>query len=803
MRSTGTVERMGSKPGEPRSLADDLRARTDDELAALLRARPDLSAPVPVDISQLASRAATRASVVRALDRLDRFTLQVVDALLLQPGPAGVADVQSLLGAAADDVAAALTTLRAQALTWGTQAAHQLVRVVHEIVGPNPAGLGPPAAQTLRAMSPRRSAAVAANLGLPTNGDHAANAAAITEHLTDQATVAALVADLSEPAQAALRTLAAGPPTGRVDNAARDIDGDARTPVDELLSHGLIVPVDDESVTLPREIALAVRGGAIHPNSRYTAPEPVTEQRDAQLVDRTAGAAAFDIVRKIESLLSEWSEHPPPVLRTGGLGVRELRRLPGLLNTDTADAALIADLAFAAGLVAPSSDVDQVWLPTPAYDAWLRDDVSERWASLAHTWLTTSRVAGLVGSRDDRDRPIQALGGELDRPLAAETRKITLASLADLPPGSTATSDSVLDVVRWKRPRRGGRLRDDLVRWTLRESELLGVTAMGALASFARPLLDGRTSDKAVAAATEAVQASLPEPLGHILVQADLTAIAPGPLRSDLARDLHLLSDVESRGGASVHRFTADSLRRALDHGWTTTNIHEFLAGVSRTPVPQPLAYLVDDVGRKHGQIRVGAAASFVRCDDPSTLAEIVSRPQASSLGLRRLAPTVLVSSEDGHTLLDQLRAMGFAPSAEAADGSVVVARPEARRAPERPAPQPLLTDRPAPDETLLGATVRAVRAGERAAANRPDRARTDRPRESDAASTLVELRNAIADGSTLWIDYLDHHGIANELVVDPVRLEGGWLTAFDHRHSEVRSFAVHRISGVAAMTAT
>src|SRR5829696_6073094 len=34
----------------PRTFADDLRARSDDQLAALLRARPDLVTPVPVDI---------------------------------------------------------------------------------------------------------------------------------------------------------------------------------------------------------------------------------------------------------------------------------------------------------------------------------------------------------------------------------------------------------------------------------------------------------------------------------------------------------------------------------------------------------------------------------------------------------------------------------------------------------------------------------------------------------------------------------------------------------------------------------
>ena len=63
---------------------------TTRSLAALLRARPDLLTPVPTDLTQLATRAGTRASVVRALERLDRFALQTAEALAVAPGPGAV-----------------------------------------------------------------------------------------------------------------------------------------------------------------------------------------------------------------------------------------------------------------------------------------------------------------------------------------------------------------------------------------------------------------------------------------------------------------------------------------------------------------------------------------------------------------------------------------------------------------------------------------------------------------------------------------------------------------------------------------
>jgi hypothetical protein len=791
----------GNGSPAPRSLADDLRARSDAELADLLRARPDLVTPIPVDIAQLASRATTRSSVVRALDRLDRFTLQVVDALAVLPEPTTPAAVRTQIGSSATAVDDALAQLRTKALMWGGNRALRLVRAAQEAVGPYPAGLGPPTSQALMNHPPARLAQIAEDLGLEPKGNPTSDAEVIADAVVTR--IEALLVEVGDEAVTALRTLATGPPTGRVADARREVDtATARTPVDRLLARGLLIPTDDDMVVLPREVALHLRGGVIHADVSTQAPAPSATRREKTTVDRTAGAGALDTVRRVETLLDAWQANPPPVLRTGGLGVRDLRRLPDLLDLDESGAAMLADLSYATGLLAASSDLEEVWLPTPAADAWRRLDVARRWVGLVTTWLTTSRTAGLVGTRDERDRPVPPLGRDLDRPLAPEVRRLVLDALAGLAPGEAPEPDGVREAVRWARPRRGGRLRDEIVRWTLREAETLGVTGLGALASHVRPLLDGRPVEAAAKAAAAALDAVLPEPLDHILIQADLTAVAPGPLKPDLARELAQLSDVESRGGATVHRFTTASIRRALDIGRTAAELHAFLAQVSRTPVPQPLTYLVDDVARQHGLLRVGSASAFVRCDDESILAQILADPVAGALGLRRLAPTILASPLDATTLLERLRQMGFTPTPEASDGTLVLARADTRRAPSRPAPEPLLADRPPPGEATLTAAVRALRAGDRSAAGRPIDAAPGRLGRSVSAQTLADLRKALEGGETVWIGYVDHHGATSERVVDPVRLEGGWLAAFDHRSGEVRSFAVHRISGVAPVDA-
>jgi predicted DNA-binding transcriptional regulator YafY len=70
----------------------------------------------------------------------------------------------------------------------------------------------------------------------------------------------------------------------------------------------------------------------------------------------------------------------------------------------------------------------------------------------------------------------------------------------------------------------------------------------------------------------------------------------------------------------------------------------------------------------------------------------------------------------------------------------------------------------------------------------------------STTAETLAALRTAVDTGDPLCIGYVDTHGGVSERVIDPVRLAGGYLTAFDHRMDEMHTFAVHRITGVATL---
>ncbi|WP_092529681.1 helicase-associated domain-containing protein [Amycolatopsis arida] len=747
------------------SLADWLRTASDEALATLLHARRDLATPPPADSTVLATRAGTPGSIARACEPLDTVTLAVLESLLVagadaEPVPAGA--VAELVGVDQAAARAALDTLRSRALVWGDDDALSVPPGAREVFGPFPAGLGAPGRDLAGADVP------------------------------------ALLAELDPDERALLDKLAAGPPIGRTRDASdvADIpnspDTDAPSPVRRLLACGLLLRRDDQTVELPREVGLALRGGHAFPPAVRREPPLPTHPHQQSTVDAAAAGEAMEFLRRTESLLRMWSAQPPPVLKSGGLGVREVRRLAKELEVTEDHAVLLVELAAGAGLVADSQETSPEWVPTTLTDSWLASAPAQRWVTLARAWLDLPRLPGLAGARDPRDKPLAPLADDLRRPLAPAGRRRVLRALADLDPGTGVRGvEELVAVLAWRAPRRGGRLRDDVVRWTMAEGAALGAVALGAASSATRALLaDDRPG------AVEAMIDALPAPVDHVLVQADLTVVAPGPLEPGLAAEVAAVADVESAGHATVYRVTETSVRRALDGGRTADELHELFRTRSATPVPQSLSYLIDDVARRHGRLRGGAAGSFLRCDDEVLLAEVLANPAAAELDLRRIAPTVLVSPYPLAEVLDGLRAAGFAPAAEGPDGQVVDLRPSGRRIPPRARSRarPVVAGQRPIGEEQLAAVLTHLRAGDRAArARRGATARLPAGGGPDTSATLALLSEATREQREVWIGFVDAHGTASQRIVTPVRVGGGVLESTDNER-----YPLHRITSAA-----
>jgi hypothetical protein len=787
--------------GVPHSLTDWLRRSSDPELIALFRRRPDLALPAPVDLATLASRASVRSSIARALDSLDAFTLRVAEVVAILGAGTSSTAVQAWFNEAhRPTVSVALARLRDWLLVWGEDDDLHPVGTVREVIGPYPAGLGRSAEDLFGAVNDIALIALLRRLGLPpTTQPTSGNAAAaeVLRRLDD------LIAGSDESERTILDRLAAGPPIGALRNATGSGGTGPLSPARSLVERGLLIPIDRDTVELPREVALRLRtqpAGDVGPQPG----EIVASERGTAVIDGGGATEVLEIVRLTEMLLNAIAQDPPVQLRAGGLGVRDLRRLSRTIDVSEQVTALLLEVAFEAGLLSSSTHVDPSYLPTTEFDTWQRRSTSQRWVQLATAWLAMTRLPSLIGERDERDKTIAALSADVERHSAPTLRLQLLRTLAEVPPGQAPSApDDVLARLAWQAPRRASANRA-LAGSMLAEAATLGVTGYGAITGYSRALLDAAETgaEQAESNAADSLAAALPEAVDEFLLQPDLTAVVPGPPTPDLQRELGLAAELESTGGASVYRISPISLRRALDAGRSGTDLAQFFAARSRTPIPQALQYLINDVATQHGRLRTGAATSYLRCDDEGLLDRVMAEPALNSLDLQRIAPTVLISSSGISVVLERLRSAGFAPAAESSDGALVSLAADAPRVPARQHSRLARVRSAAIPDAQLSEVVTRLRASERLAAAMTQSTNrvTQQVPGVTSASILELLRSAIRGERTIALGYVDDTGTPSQRVLQPISLGGGMVRGHDPEDPRLRSYPLQRITTVSVL---
>jgi hypothetical protein len=716
-----------------------LSALPDADLVRLLERRPDLLAgPAPASFPELAGRAGSPASLAAALRTLDLGALRLAELLAVVGLPTTVDALGEAAGPGLDArrLRAGLGALAELGIALPGR--DGVIAGPPRLAAPfgRPGGLGPPVAELAKVgVSAEQLQRVLANLVVPPPAGGEAQGGGVAERAPAsgagrtagkpdlvRAVSAALadpqvVARALEPAGADVRRLldealaAPGPITVMGVGYGRFAGYPDAEPASWLLARGLLLPVTYNQFVVPREAALGLRGGLVFPE--WPAP-PVAEPLDP-VPDglALAAAAAARAVVAAEGICTRLDREPLVLVRAGTVAVRDLRRLAGELDLADDELALLVDLLVEAGVLAVGGPFGQRSLGLrPEADAWLAGPRARRWADLAVAWRAADLALedhlaarhGPGGSGGPRGGPPVGRapeGADRPRPLAgrrlaaaAARRRGLMEALANLPPGEprggapvdwlrAVAPDDLAALLAWRQPlvwptpprseRPGPRV---AVRAVLDAAGFLGLTALGDQRAQA-----GLAAEEWVAGADAALLATaaaplLPDGTDRFLVAGDLTVVAPRGLAPAVEARLAALADRETAGGTATWRIHEASLRRAFDEGRSADEVVDFLRTHSDTPLPQALEYLVADAARRHGRLRVGGAATYLR-GDPALVAGAVRSTAGRRLGLRELAPGVAVTARPQRELLAALRKAGEAPLAEEPDGRP---RPETPR---------------------------------------------------------------------------------------------------------------------------
>ncbi|WP_342003838.1 helicase-associated domain-containing protein [Corynebacterium bovis] len=576
----------------------------------------------------------------------------------------------------------------------------------------------------------------------------------------------ALVADLPTRQRRLLDTLHASGGIGRSSSL-----GDPDSPLSGLLRAGVLDRVDDDTARLSGRVSAVVGGTLVsEPGGDLRPPHPADPdpRRDAASV-----AAAVETLRRLVDLLTDLGRSPLSPLAAGGVGPRELtkvaRRLDVTVDEVAEDVALCRHAGFIACDHPTPAPVDDhggpYWAVTARGAEFLDAPLDLRWAMLLRGWTTSPHAPWLADLRGAR-----LLQPELDDAAVAGLRRLVPDLLA------TAPADTPAATVWRLRPAQAAVTRPGDLDAVLAEADRLGLPGAAAAAVAA-------TDDVGDLAA--ALREILPPPVTSLIIQADHTILAPGPLTPEAETWLRRIADRESSGMASVWRVTPESLARAVRAGDTAADIEGFLSSYTRE-IPQALRYMITDTARAAATATVGTASSYIVGPDAATVDGVVATAATVSpaLPLRRLAPTVLVSPLQVSAVVEALESAGVRLTLEDG-GARVTTGPAPSRVPDPPSPVP-------DGRAEAAAAVEAFRRARVAAPVDGDLRSVREPREVMAA-----LREAYVAGHRVRLAYVDATGSATRDWVSVVTMTPSSIVAVSETGGGSLSVQPHRIASV------
>jgi len=589
-----------------------------------------------------------------------------------------------------------------------------------------------------------------------------------------------------------------------------------------------------DEAELPSEVHLALAPASFRAPFHPEPPPMALTDTVAEQTERTSAAAAIQFLGTAMATLEAIARDGIALLQGGGVGSRELNRYAKTIGTDVATIRLTITLAARLNLL---DQRDARHLDTaPEFQTWRRLPPAQRVVDLVLAWMSPGAAATLERDADGHYLPALSDAGVR---AGIPTGYVLARMLADLPGRAACSADEVAARLTWGMPAIGGPAGALACIW--REAHLLGVLADGAAGPFTAALCHADD-----AGAREVLDRLLPAPSRQVMFGSDLTIVIPGNPAPDVVDVLDIVAHRESHGVANTWRVTDESIRDALDAGYSIDDLTGTLRRIAGGDLPQALDYLMRDIARRHGQLEVRPAGAVITATDPALLAEVVGTRRLRKLGLVLVAPTVAVADVQIPVLLRELRAAGYLPVQTDLQGVRTV------RLRSLPAPDRGGGGNRAGDEASGGH--RSIGDRRSSGARRPPGSRPGRPEEGlfdelleqlggrrqqsdprgpesphDAARRLLtsadeaeppsdleqlvgaearhlsaaeahELADAVATGRSVQITYISQSGGETHRAVSDLTLLGSSLYGYCHLRQAERNFRLDRILSVAPL---
>lgn len=236
------------------------------------------------------------------------------------------------------------------------------------------------------------------------------------------------------------------------DGPVRTVDGGRfvvpGAPEKWAVDHGLIFRPSWNVAEMPREVSLALRGPDYHPPFTPGPPDLGTVPVDPEAVDHLMTLAAPHVVERCAAMLENTAKIPLPLLKAGGVGVREVRRVAKDTGCDEDETRLLLEICAVARLLAWDDSAGGL-VPTEKFDRWRLDDAAARLRVLLSAWWRMERSS--LRRTDGKYGTV--LGDDPAGAAVARARRAVLAVLARLPANTACTDRAgLVGATHWHAP---------------------------------------------------------------------------------------------------------------------------------------------------------------------------------------------------------------------------------------------------------------------------------------------------------------------------------------------------------------